>query len=156
MRISLRRVLLAATITGGMVLAGAGPAVAQDLGDLGDVTDPVLGQDEEGLLEPVNDLLCDLLELELLGECGDEVVPPPPVAAEKPRPDKPVGGKHEGGKGVSGDAGVAPVGGVETGAGGTADDGTGLVLPLSVLGGAALTGGAIAGARRLRGSSQDG
>ncbi|MPZ65576.1 MAG: hypothetical protein GEU83_08680 [Pseudonocardiaceae bacterium] len=157
MRISLRRVLLVAVASGGLLLGAAAPALAAPDVDLDDVTDQVSEltdtqlQEEDDLLQPVNDLLCSLLELELLGECpGDPVAAPQPVP-EKP---KPVGDKkHDAGKGVSDDAGAAPVGGVETGAGGTADDGPGLVLPLSVLGGAtALTGGAIAGARYLRGN----
>lgn len=167
MTISSRRVLLVATITGGMLLGGAAPAFAQpnvDLDDVtgGGVTDQVSDlplpaqqqegplQQEEGPLEPVNALVCELTGIGLLGSCVEEVVPEP--GHEKPAaPGKGVSGKEVGHEGVGGgfDDAVAPVGGVETGAGGTAENGAGLLLPLSALGGAALTGGAIAGARRF-------
>ncbi len=158
MRISSRRVLLVAAVSGGMLLGGAAPALAQDVGDLdlNEVTDRLeLQQEEDGPLQPVTDLVCELTQIELLGECvDDDAVAQPAPEKPKPAPHKPVGDKgDDGGKGhADDDGGAAPVGGVETGAGGTADDGAGLLLPLSVLGGAALTGGAIAGARRLRGS----
>ncbi len=162
MRISLRRVLLVTVASGGLLLGAAAPALAVPDVDVDGVTDTVSDltdtqqlQEEDDLLQPVNDLLCSLVELELLGECpGDPVAAPQPVPEKPEKPAKPVGDKKDDvGKGVSDDAGEAPVGGVETGAGGTADDGPGLLLPLGVLGGAAaLTGGAIAGARHLRGN----
>lgn len=155
MRISSRRVLLVAVVSGGMLLGGAAPALAQDVGelDLNELTEQLPVQEEEGPLQPVSDLLCELADLELLGECAEEVAAPQPQP-EKPKPGK--GGDDHGDKGGDvGDSGVAPVGGVETGAGGTADEGAGLLLPLSVLGGAALTGGALVGARRLRSSQVD-
>jgi hypothetical protein len=161
MRISSRRVLLVAVVSGGMLLGGAAPALAQgpDELDLNELTEQleVPGQEEEedDALEPVSDLLCELADLELLGECEDEVVTEPVGnRPEKPKPGK-EGDDHGDKGGDVGDSGDAPVGGVETGAGGTADDGPGLLLPLSVLGGAALTGGAIVGARRLLGSHVD-
>jgi hypothetical protein len=46
------------------------------------------------------------------------------------------------------DSGSAPIGGVETGAGGTADQRAELLLPLSLAGGVALAGGALVLARR--------
>ena len=78
--------------------------------------------------------------------------------------DKGYGGKGYGGKGYGDkgygdkgygadgdeDSGPAPVGGIETGAGGTAGDGSDLLLPLSLAGGAALAaGGAVLIRRRL-------
>lgn len=156
MRISSRRVLLVAVVSGGMLLGGAAPALAQDVGelDLNELTEQLPLQEEDGPLQPVSDLLCQLANLELLGECAADEVAAPQPQPEKPKPVK--GGDDHGDKGGDvGDSGDAPVGGVETGAGGTADEGTGLLLPLSMLGGAALTGGALVGARRLRSSQVD-
>lgn len=159
MKISSRRVLLVAVASGGLLLGSAAPALAQPDLDLDGVTDQVseltgsLQQEEDGPLQPVTDLVCSLTQIELLGECPGAAAAPQPVP-EKPKPQKPVPSKPVGDKGgdKGGDGEAAPVGGVETGAGGTADDGAGLLLPLSVLGGAALTGGALVGARRLRGN----
>lgn len=152
MGISSRRVLLVATITGGVLVGGAAPALAQPDVDLNDVTErvsdlPLPAQQDESPLQPVTELVCQLTGIELLGSCEAEAVPEPGAekpAPAKPAPDQPVG--HQ----PAGDSGAAPVGGVETGAGGTAEDGAGLLLPLGVAGGAVLTGAAIAGARRLR------
>lgn len=158
MRMSSRRVLLVAVASGGLLLGSAAPALAQDLGDVdvneltGQLQEAVPAQ-EESPVQPVTDLVCQLTsnEVELLGQCPGEVATPPPVAEEKPKPSKPVGDKGHAGKGVGdvGDKGAAPVGGVETGAGGTADDGAGLLLPLGLLGGAGLAGGAAVVIRRL-------
>lgn len=157
MRMSSRRVLLVAVASGGLLLGSAAPALAQDVSDVdtNELTEQLPAvplQEEEGPLQPVTDLICDLTGIELLGECAGDVAAPEP-APEKPGPAKPAPGKGDrpdGGKVGVGDAGGAPVGGVETGAGGTADDGAGLLLPLGLLGGAGLAGGTAVVVRRLR------
>ncbi|MQA14871.1 MAG: hypothetical protein GEV09_12060 [Pseudonocardiaceae bacterium] len=181
MRNPSRRVLLAAAITGGMLLGGAMPALAAP--DLDDVTDnvpvvqdlaPELGESDltevpaqESLTQPVAELVCSLtgIEVELLGHCPVDAAAPEPAPEPvpgKPEPGKPGHAKPVGDKkpaaggGGAGDEGAAPVGGVETGAGGTADDGAGLLLPLGLLGGAALTGGAaMLATRRVLGDQAD-
>lgn len=145
------RLALLAVVVAGAMLSGTGTALAQE-------------DDDEGLGGVLGGVTCTL-NLELLGECEEQEAPAPvpdtPPAANTPPAGGESGSIYESGvlPGVGTDAGsdvtvsdasdedngAAPVGGVETGAGGTSNDSA---LAAALAGVGIVTAGGVLFARR--------
>ncbi len=153
MRVS-SRVLVLTAITSGAMLSATTTALAQ----------------VDGVTDVIKDIDCATVEAELLGECDDNAPPATPPAGnnnQAPESTTPTGsdgstdevasddgdGGDDDGVATTGndggsdeDNGVTPVGGIETGAGGTADDGA--AAPAAHAGSAIVAAGGVVLARR--------